>query len=78
MEKTKAAARAALDPEAAKAGAALARQPKVSVKIPLNTLNRDDVVVPVCINGYNYFINRGETVEVPQSVAEVLENGGYI
>jgi hypothetical protein len=32
----------------------------------------------VCINGYNYFLNRGESVEVPAPVAELLEMAAYI
>ncbi|MDD6174919.1 MAG: hypothetical protein PUC59_04080 [Firmicutes bacterium] len=48
------------------------------MRIPKNELNEDDRVVPVSINGYNYFINRGESVEVPKTVAELLEGAGYI
>ena len=67
-----------LDPETEKIVKALAAQPKVRVRIPKNELNEDDRVVPVSVNGYNYFINRGESVEVPQTVAELLEGAGYI
>ncbi len=67
-----------LDPETEKIAKALAAQPKVRVRIPKNELNEDDRVVPVSVNGYNYFINRGESVEVPQTVAELLEGAGYI
>lgn len=67
-----------LDPETEKVAKALAAQPKVRVRIPKNELNEDDRVVPVSVNGYNYFINRGESVEVPQTVAELLEGAGYI
>lgn len=48
------------------------------IKIPKDPLNRHDETVPVCLNGYNYFIKRGETVEVPETVARVLEEAGYI
>jgi hypothetical protein len=44
----------------------------------MHPLNEEDRVVPVCINGYNYFLNRGETVEVPETVAELLEAAAYI
>ena len=67
-----------LDPETEKIAKALAPQPKVRVRIPKNELNEDDRVVPVSVNGYNFFINRGESVEVPQTVAELLEGAGYI
>ncbi len=59
-------------------GRMLAEETKVRVRIPLNPLNEDDRVVPVCINGYNYFLNRGEAAEVPETVAEILEAAAYI
>lgn len=66
-----------MDP-AEEVGRVLAEEPKVKIRIPLNPLNEDDRVVPVCINGYNYFLNRGEAVEVPAPVAELLEMAAYI
>ena len=66
-----------MDP-AEEVGRVLAEEPKVKIRIPLNPLNEDDRVVPVCINGYNYFLNRGESVEVPAPVAELLEMAAYI
>lgn len=55
----------------------LDKQKKVSIKIPL--LDKDDKEpVPVIINGYQYFIKKGERVEVPESVAKVLEDAGII
>lgn len=59
-------------------GRLLAQQPRVRVRIPLNPLNEDDMMVPVCVNGYNYFLKRGETVEVPKTVADILEQAAYI
>lgn len=50
----------------------------VRVKIPKDPLNPDDHTVPVCINGYIWYIKRGEAVKVPAVVEEVLENAGYI
>lgn len=44
----------------------------VKIKIPLTKTEKDDVYVAV--NGKSYLIKRGEYVEVPASVAEVLEN----
>lgn len=59
-------------------GKALSEQKKVWVRIPADKLNKHDVVVPVCVNGYTYQIKRGERVEVPQTVADILENAGYL
>ena len=67
-----------MDSETEKTAAALAKQEKVRIRIPKNELNEEDMVVPVCINGYLFLINRGEAVEVPKTVAEILEGAGYI
>ena len=56
----------------------LAKQPKVKIRIPLHPLNEEDRMVPVCVNGYSYYLKRGETIEVPKTVAEILENASYI
>lgn len=45
---------------------------KVKIKLPLTRVEKDDVYV--CVNGKSYLIKRGETVEVPASVAEVLQH----
>ena len=45
---------------------------KVKIRLPLTRTEKDDVYVAV--NGVSYLIKRGETVEVPASVAEVLEH----
>ena len=44
----------------------------VKIKLPLTRNEKDDVYV--CVNGKSYQIKRGETVEVPDYVAEVLQN----
>ena len=44
----------------------------VKIKLPLTKTETEDVYVAV--NGKSYLIKRGEYVEVPASVAEVLEN----
>jgi deoxycytidine triphosphate deaminase len=44
----------------------------VKIKLPLTRTEKDDVYVAV--NGKSYLIKRGETVEVPESVAEVLQH----
>ena len=45
---------------------------KVKIKLPLTRTEKDDVYVAV--NLKPYLIKRGETVEVPESVAEVLQH----
>ncbi len=45
---------------------------KVKIKLPLSRTEKDDVYVAV--NGKPYQIKRGETVEVPDYVAEVLQH----
>ena len=45
---------------------------KVKIKLPLTRTQKDDVYV--CVNGESYQIKRGETVEVPDYVAEVLQH----
>ena len=45
---------------------------KVKIKLPLTRTEKDDVYVAV--NGKSYLIKRGETVEVPDYVAEVLQH----
>lgn len=67
-----------IEREAQGMGAVYAAEPKVRVKIPIDPLNKEDTAVPVCLNGYLFQIKRGETVEAPQTVADVLERAGYI
>lgn len=66
------------DEEAKKVGKLLKDEKTVRIKIPKDQLNPKQDSVPVMINGYRYRIKRGETVDVPQSVASLLEKGGYI
>lgn len=63
--------------DAKKWGAVLAKEPKRTIKIKGKS-NKDTEPVPVGINGYFYFINKNESIEVPQSVARVLEEADYI
>ena len=51
---------------------ATAKPKTVKIKLPLTRYEKDDVYV--AINGKSYLIKRGETVEVPEAVVEVLEN----
>lgn len=50
----------------------MATEKKVKIKLPLTRTEKDDEYVAV--NGRSYLIKRGETVEVPESVAEVLRH----
>ncbi len=68
---------ASLDAEAKKWGAVYSKEKKVRIKIPVIN-KKDKAPVPVCINGYVYVIERGVSVEVPQTVADVLEKAEYI
>lgn len=53
----------------------LEAQPKVSILIPSNPGVAPEVDYRIVrINGYGFKIMAGESVEVPQSVAEVLMN----
>ena len=45
---------------------------KVKIKLPLTRTEKDDKFVAV--NGKTFLIKRGETVEVPDYVAEVLQH----
>lgn len=56
----------------------LSKNGKVKIKIPVDQLNPKDLMVPVVINGYQYLIKRGETVEVPEAVVRILEEAKYI
>ena len=50
-----------------------AEQPKtVKIRLPLTREEKDDVFVG--LNGRTYLIKRGETVEVPEGVAEILKH----
>jgi len=51
----------------------LKAEPKVRVLIPLANGEKPGVTQSVILNGYSLYIRKGEYVEVPESVAEVLE-----
>ena len=69
---------AQIDAEAEKTGDVLRAGAKVRIKIPEDKLNPKDTTVPVCVNGHLYRIQRGQTVEVPEVVADILHGAGYI
>lgn len=50
----------------------VAKEKTVKIKLPLTRTEKDDVFVGV--NGRTWLIKRGETVEVPDYVAEVLQH----
>ena len=59
--------------QTAKPERVIKEEPKVRIKLPYDKAkNNSDL--PVSINGITYLIQRGVWVEVPLSVAEVLEN----
>ena len=49
-----------------------AAEPRVRVKV------HNDGPVQVQVNGYSFLIREGVPVMVPESVAEILEDAGYI
>jgi len=67
-----------LDDMAKVAGVAVNEQEKVKIRIPIDPLNKTDLIVPVCINGYVWQIERGKSVSVPDAVADILTEAGYI
>ena len=78
VEETKIMSEAEIDKVAKETGVALKAEEKVKIKIPVDQLNKNDDSVPVVVNGYIYQIKRGERVEVPEVVANILEEAGYI
>lgn len=67
-----------IDKMAQQFGEQLSKQPKVKVIIPIDPLNPKDDSVPVCINGYTYQIKRNTPVDVPETVAQILQESGYL
>ena len=50
----------------------------IKIKIPMDKENPGEKFVPVTINGWTWTIKRGESVEVPEAVAKLLEDAKYI
>lgn len=72
-------------------GAALKKQKKVKIRLHLDAEMKQKLEAqdkagkkvewpyqPVQVNGYIYQIQLGKTVEVPETVAEILEQAGLI
>lgn len=75
------ASEASFESAARQTAATLAAQEKVRIRlyqVPKDSTDRPMPDEFVSINGHNYVIKRGETVEVPQSVYEVLEHAGRL
>ena len=67
---------AAASDDPARTAEALAKEPRVLVR--LASVGEEDAPVDVGVNGYMTRVPRGETVEVPQTVADLLANAGYL
>ena len=52
--------------------------PDVIVHIPIDKLNPGIDEIPVHINEYSWIIKRGEKQTVPEAVADVLHQAGYL
>jgi exosome complex RNA-binding protein Rrp4 len=55
-----------------KATEEVTKEKKVKIRLPLTRTEKNDVLVGV--NGRTWLIKRGEEVEVPECVAEVLQH----
>lgn len=53
-----------------------AAQPKRRIKIRQEGANKQPV--PVSVNGYSFLVPTGVMVEVPEQIAEILEEADYI
>ena len=56
--------------------ATVSAQDRVRVKLPL--ISKNESTVAVTVNGVRYAIKRGETVELPAAVIEVLEHADIL
>lgn len=60
---------------------ALREQPKVRVRLFQNPADSSDKPLPgvdVAVNGYVYQLQRGVSLEVPETVADILTQAGHI
>ena len=63
-----------LSPEALATKEKLAKQPKVSIYIPLDPGERPGAYRSVTINGYRFEIKKNVMVEVPRAVAKLIQD----
>ncbi|MEF9974625.1 MAG: hypothetical protein RSA12_10950 [Clostridia bacterium] len=68
-----------LDAQIERMGAEIYAQPRTPIRLPFNPLDdaRDQVQF-VGVNGTQFWIPRGVTVDLPCCVIEVLENAGVL
>ena len=59
-------------------GAELKKEKKITITIPKSELNPHEMNVPVTVNGWTYNIKRGERVEVPMTVFNILKEAKYL
>ena len=59
-------------------GAELKKEEKITITIPKSEINPHEMNVPVTVNGWTYNIKRGERVEVPMTVFNILKEAKYI
>lgn len=52
--------------------------PDVTIHVPIDKLNPGLTEIPVHINEYSWMIKRGEKQIVPEAVADVLHQAGYL
>jgi len=57
-------------------GVVLRTENKVKVMIP--RVEGESDTVECCINGYNYVIKKGVSLNLPKSVVSVLKNSGLV
>ena len=60
---------------------ALAEQPKVRVRLFQNPADSSDKPLPdvtVAVNGHVYLLQRGHSLEVPETVADILAQAGHV
>lgn len=56
----------------------LDNEEKANIRIPIDPQNPKDLFVRVALNGAIYQIQRGENVEIPKSIAQILREAKYI
>lgn len=66
----------AIDWIASQSGNKLKQAEKVRVRIP--KMPGEDEVVECCINGYVFVIQRGQTMELPSPVVDLLATAGIV